>query len=87
MLTANKGKSIATEKGELDIKGIGIGTLNVKDFTKTLVSWSDLADLGITGTLGKTEIKLFTPDGKPWTTVTRGADRLWHFTEAEEHYN
>ena len=86
MMTANKGESMAKEKGELNINGVDVGVLQIDNFAKTLISWSDLADKGITGTMEQNEIKLF-KDDELWTTVHRQSDRLWHFTEAEQQYN
>ena len=86
MMTANKGESIAKEKGQLELNGLNINVLHVDNFSKTLISYSDLADLGVTGVMKTNEIELFF-NNKKWTTVTRKQDRLWHFTEAEEHYN
>ena len=85
MMTANKGESIAKEKGQLELNGLNINVLHVDNFSKTLISYSDLADLGVTGVMKTNEIELFF-NNKKWTTVTRKQDRLWHFTEAEEHY-
>ena len=86
MMTANKGESIAKEKGQLELNGLNINVLHVDNFSKTLISYSDLADLGVTGVMKTNEIELFY-NNKKWTTVKRKQDRLWHFTEAEEHYN
>ena len=81
--TANKGVSTANTKGDLDINGVKVNVLAVDDFEKTLISWADLSDLGITGTMEKEQIKLYTADGKLWTILKRHQDRLYHFDELE----
>ena len=81
--TANKGVSTANTKGDLDINGVKVSVLAVDDFEKTLISWADLSDLGITGTMEKEQIKLYTTDGKLWTVLRRHQDRLYHFDDLE----
>ena len=86
MFTANQGHSTVNEKGKLLLKGVNLDVLHVKDFPKTLISWTDLADLGMTGDMDKNHIKIYYK-GELWTTVTREEDRLWHFKEFEDHYD
>ena len=84
MSTANNGKSKATCRGTASIAGLPLKLVHVPDFKRTLISWTDLNDLGYTGTMGANKIDIFTDKGKLWTTVNKGKDRLWHFTEAEQ---
>ena len=86
MYTATTEFCDITEKGQLEINGLKVNVLHAENFTKTLISYSDLADIGITGTMDTNEILLF-KDGSLWATVKRHSDRLWHFTDAEEKYN
>ena len=86
MLTASRQANIASEQGKLNINGLNVNTLQVENFSKTLISYTDLADMGVTGKMNKDTIELFLND-KPWTTVTRGEGRLWHFTDVEAKYN
>jgi hypothetical protein len=58
--------------------------VHVPDFKRTLISWSDLDEMGMTATMGNSKINIFDIEGKLWTTVNKGTDRLWHFTEVEQ---
>ena len=84
MSTANKSSNYAKEKGTLKIDGIHIPLLYVPEFDKTLISWTDLAERGITGKMGKDTIELYKADGSKWLDVNRKEDRLWHFEELEQ---
>ena len=40
--------------------------------------------MGLTATMGGDKIDIFGRNGQLWTTVHKGKDRLWHFTEVEK---
>jgi hypothetical protein len=84
MSTANNSKSKATCRGTAIIAGLPLKLVHVPDFKRTLISWTDLNDMGYTATMGANKIDIFTDKGKFWTTVNKGKDRLWHFTAAEQ---
>jgi hypothetical protein len=84
MSTANNGKSKATCRGTAIIAGLPLKLVHVPDFKRTLISWTDLNDLGYTATMGENKIDIFSDTGVLWTTVNRGKDRLWHFTAVEQ---
>ena len=84
MSTANDGKSKASCRGTATIAGLPLKLVHVPDFKRTLISWSDLNDMGLTATMGGDKIDIFGRNGKLWTTVHKGKDRLWHFTEVEK---
>jgi hypothetical protein len=84
MRTANDGTSTASCKGTAIICGVPIRVLHIADFRRTLIAWTDLADMGFTGTMGLDTITIKDMNGKMWTKVNRGSDRLWHFTDAEK---
>ena len=83
MATADNTKRTATKKGTYTLKGVTIPFILVPEFNKTLVSWTDLASMGMTGTLGATSIDIFNADGTHWTSATLSSDKLWHFIELE----
>ena len=84
MKTANSGISPASCKGTATLCNLELQVLHVPDFNHTLISWSDLDDMGMVMKSEQKKIQIFYPDGKLWTTVTRQSDRLWHFGEVEE---
>ena len=84
MSTANNGKSKATCRGQATVARLRLNMVHVPDFRRTLISWTDLNDMGMTGTMGKDKIDIYDLEGKHWTTVHKGKDRLWHFTEVEQ---
>ena len=84
MKTANSGVSPASCKGTATLCNLELQVLHVPDFNHTLISWSDLDDMGMVMKSEQKKIQIFHPDGKLWTTVTRQSDRLWHFGEVEE---
>lgn len=84
MKTANSGVSSASCKGTATLCNLELQVLHVPDFNHTLISWSDLDDMGMVMKSEQKKLQIFYPDGKLWTTVTRQSDRLWHFGEVEE---
>jgi hypothetical protein len=83
MKTANGGESTCNDGGSAVIKGEELRFLHVPEFNKTLIAWTDLAALGMTGTLGRKEIQIFKAGGSPWLTATLEDDGLWHFLDLE----
>jgi hypothetical protein len=84
MSTANNGKSKASCRGQATIARLRLNMVHVPDFRRTLISWTDLNDMGMTAAMGNNKIEIFDINGKLWTTVNKGNDRLWHFTEVEQ---
>jgi hypothetical protein len=84
MKTANGGSSPCKQGGSVLVKGVELKLLLVPAFDKTLIAWTDLAAMGMTATMGATEIKIFLADGSYWITVTLQQDGLWHFLDLED---
>jgi hypothetical protein len=83
MKTANGGDSPCNQGGSVLVRGVELKLLHVPDFKKSLIAWTDLAAMGMTATMGATEIKIFKADGSDWLTVTLQQDGLWHFLDLE----
>jgi flagellar motor protein MotB len=83
MRTANNGISSASCKATAVISGLPLRVLHIPEFQRTLVSWTDLAEMGFTAQMLRNTIEIFDVHDKLWTTVNLGIDRLWHFTDAE----
>jgi hypothetical protein len=84
MKTANGGDSPCTQGGSVLVKGVELKLLLVPDFNKTLISWTDLAAMGMTATMGATEIKIIQASGSDWLSATLQKDGLWHFLDLED---
>jgi hypothetical protein len=86
MKTANGGGSPCNQGGSVMVKGVELKLLLVPGFHKTLISWTDLARMGMTATMGATEIKISQANGNDWISATLQQDGLWHFLDLEATY-